>query len=74
MHTVRRDGQAANGVQDVTSFSAVSGFVSNFALGQLWLTNTTLELAQAVPTSALTNALFVNDLYLFGQRLFRDKE
>jgi hypothetical protein len=42
----------------------VSGFDTNYAVGQLWVTNTTLELAQAVPGE--TNALFVNDLYLFG--------
>jgi hypothetical protein len=56
---------SSNGVQDVTSFSAVTGFDDNFAVGQLWLTNTTLELAQTVP-SPTPDALYVNDLYLFG--------
>ena len=56
---------SSNGVQDVTSFADVTGFDNNFGLGQLWLTNTTLELAQAVP-GPTQNALFVNDLYLFG--------
>src|SRR5262249_13258539 len=49
--------------QAVSSFAAVTGFVTNFAVGQLWLTNTTLMLAQTVPSPSVTNALFVNDLY-----------
>ena len=53
------------GYQDITSYTAVTGFTNNFALGQLWVTNTTLTLQQAVPGGP-TGALFVNDLYLFG--------
>ena len=55
----------SNGVQDVTSLEAVSGFSNNFAVAQLWLTNTTLALAPAVPLGPV-GALFVQDLYLFG--------
>ena len=46
-----------NGVQDVTSFTAVTGFSNNFAVGQLWLTNTTVLLTQA-PGVPPTGALF----------------
>jgi autotransporter-associated beta strand protein len=53
---------ATTGVQDVSSMAAVTGFQDNFAVGQFWLTNSTLVLA---PTSG-SGALFVNDLYLFG--------
>jgi len=53
----------SNAVQDVTSFAAVTGFDNNFAVGQLWLTNTTLELTQTVPGGP-SGALFVNDLFL----------
>jgi hypothetical protein len=56
----------ATGIQVVSTTAATTGFDDNYAIGQLWLTNTTLELAQAVPDGLLTNALFVNDLYLFG--------
>ncbi|MCG3148980.1 MAG: hypothetical protein PCFJNLEI_02432 [Verrucomicrobiae bacterium] len=51
----------SNGVQGVTSFGDVTGFQANFALAQLWVTNTTLVLTQAV---AGAGALFVNDLFL----------
>ena len=61
------DGDPANptsGVQQTVGYAA--GFSNNFAVGQLFLTNTTLVLEQAVPNASLTNALFLNDLYLFG--------
>ena len=54
-----------NGVQDVTTVSSVSGFNDNFAVAQLWLTNTTLSLASSLPAGPV-GALFVQDLYLFG--------
>jgi hypothetical protein len=54
----------SNGVQNVSGLlGSAAGFVNNFALGQLELTNTTLLLEQAVTSSATTNALFVNDLF-----------
>ena len=54
----------SNGVQNVSGLlSSAAGFTNNFALGQLELTNTTLMLEQAVPSSTTTNALFVNDLF-----------
>ncbi len=54
------------GVQTVSTFSAVSGFKTNFALGTLELTNTTLVLSQTFPSSTITNALFVNNLFMLG--------
>ena len=51
-------------VQDVTG--TLAGFANNFAVGELWLTNTTLVLAAAALSPFGTNALFVNDLLLFG--------
>ena len=54
---------------DATAVQLVStvpdGFSNNFAVGQLWLTNTTLVLAQT-PEVVAAGALFVNDLFLFG--------
>ena len=44
----------------------IAGFTNNFALGELWLTNTTLVLEQAPGMVDTNGALFVNDLYLFG--------
>ena len=55
----------SNGVQEVSAYGDVAGFVNNFAVGELILTNTTLVLEQATPSLA-TNALFVNDLFLYG--------
>lgn len=55
----------SNNEQVVSSYGAVSGFDNNFALGELAISNTTLVLAQTTPSS-ITNALFVNDLYLFA--------
>jgi hypothetical protein len=49
-------------VQEVYEFDTVAGFSNNYAVGQLWLTNTTLEIADPPDTGAL----FVNDLDLFG--------
>ncbi|MCG3148583.1 MAG: hypothetical protein PCFJNLEI_02028 [Verrucomicrobiae bacterium] len=51
-----------NGVQDVSNMAAVAGFQNNFAVGQLWLTNTTVMLS----STGGSGALFVNDLYLLG--------
>jgi len=51
------------GVQAVDGYA--DGFSNNFAVGQLWLTNTTLVLEQT-PGATLEGGLFVNDLYLFG--------
>lgn len=53
------------GIQPVT---VAEGFELNFALGNLTLTNTTLLIQQAFP-SATTNALFVNDLFLYDAHL-----
>ena len=52
-------------VQTVTAFTNVTGFDTNFAVGTLDLTNTTVELSQSFPGSQ-TNALFVNTLDIFG--------
>ena len=52
-----------NGVQSVSAYTNLAGFVNNFAVGELELTNTALVLAQAAP-SPTPNALFVNDLFL----------
>ncbi len=57
---------SSNGVQDVVDYASTSGFFDNYAVGQLWLTNTTLMLAQAVPTNGVIGALFVDNLDLFG--------
>jgi hypothetical protein len=64
---------AATGVQLVSSFAAVTGFDDNFALDRLEIgntgTNSTLELSASADiggASGNTNALFVNDLWLFG--------
>ena len=56
---------SATGIQFVTSLSAMAGFQTNFALGSLDITNTTLLLSQAIP-GAMTNALFVDNLDIFG--------
>ena len=60
-------GSLTTGVQNVSG--TVAGFVTNFAVGELELTNTTLVLAPTVPTDGVTNALFVNDLFLYGAHL-----
>ncbi|MEI8064042.1 MAG: hypothetical protein WCH84_08255 [Verrucomicrobiota bacterium] len=57
---------STTGVQNVNLIANVEGFSNNFALGQLWLTNTTLVLEQTPGMLAHNGALFVNDLYLFG--------
>jgi len=58
------------GVQTVSTFSAVSGFITNFALDRLEIgnagTNSILKLADSFPLDGQTAALFVNDLWLFG--------
>ena len=59
-------GSPANpttGVQTVDGYA--DGFSNNFAVGQLWLTNTTLVIEQT-PGNTLAGGLFVNDLDLFG--------
>ncbi len=63
----------ATGVQLVSSFPAVTGFDNNFALDNLEIgnagTNSILELSASADiggASGDTNALFVNDLSLFG--------
>jgi len=63
----------ASGVQFVSSFPAVTGFNNNFALDRLEIgnagTNSILELSASADiggASGDTNALFVNDLWLFG--------
>jgi len=62
----------SNGVQFVSSFPAVTGFDNNFALDRLEIgnlgTNSLVELSASADiggASGNTNALFVNDLYLF---------
>ena len=62
----------SNGVQFVSSFPAVTGFQNNFALDRLEIgnlgTNSLLELSASADiggASGNTNALFVNDLWLF---------
>lgn len=63
---------SATGVQLVTSFPAVTGFDNNFALDRLEIgnagTNSILELSASadIGGGANTNALFVNDLWVFG--------
>jgi hypothetical protein len=61
---------AATGVQSVSSFAAVTGFVDNFALDRLEIgnagTNSFLELIDSFPSDGNTAALFVNDLFIFG--------
>ena len=61
------DGSLTTGVQNVSG--TIAGFVDNFAVGELVLNNTTLELAAAGATAGITNALFVNDLFLYGAHL-----
>ncbi len=60
----------SNGVQFVTSFPAVTGFVDNFALDRLEIgnlgTNSILELFDSFPSDGTNAALFVNDLWLLG--------
>ena len=60
----------SNGVQFVTSFGAVEGFQSNFALGRLEIgnldTNSIVLLSDSFANGAGTGALFVDDLFLFG--------
>ena len=53
----------SNAVQDTLGYA--EGFSNNFAVGQVWLTNTTLVLAQAPGMLETNGALFVNSLYLF---------
>ena len=63
------DGVPSNpttGVQNVSLISEIAGFSNNFAIGQLWLTNTMLVLEQTPGMLNHNGALFVNDLYLFG--------
>ncbi len=63
---------SATATQQVSSFASVTGFQNNFALDRLELgnagTNSILELSAAadIGGGADTNALFVNDLWLFG--------
>ncbi len=63
---------SATATQQVSSFASVTGFQNNFALDRLELgnagTNSVLELSAAadIGGGADTNALFVNDLWLFG--------
>ncbi|MCG3149629.1 MAG: hypothetical protein PCFJNLEI_03094 [Verrucomicrobiae bacterium] len=58
------------GIQTVTTFSAVSGFVNNFALDRLEIgnagTNSILRLTDSFFGDGQTAALFVNDLWLLG--------
>jgi len=62
----------ATGVQTVSTFAAVSGFIDNFALDRLELGNTgtnsllLLSSTFGLSDSGNTNALFVNDLWIFG--------
>lgn len=60
----------SNGVQFASVFSGVEGFHDNFALDLLEAgnsaTNSLLELLDAFPADTNTAALFVNDLWLFG--------
>ena len=69
----RTPSPTASGVQLVSSFPAVTGFDNNFALDNLEIgnagTNSILELSASADiggASGDTNALFVNDLSLFG--------
>jgi fibronectin-binding autotransporter adhesin len=64
---------SATATQNVSSFPAVTGFDNNYALDRLELgnlgTNSTMELSASADiggASGNTNALFVNDLWLFG--------
>ncbi len=63
---------SATGVQLVSSFPAVTGFQNNFALDSLQLgnagTNSIMELSASadIGGGSGVNALFVNDLWLFG--------
>ncbi|MEI8064217.1 MAG: hypothetical protein WCH84_09160, partial [Verrucomicrobiota bacterium] len=54
----------SNGVQYVSAYSDVAGFVNNFAVGELALTNHATLLFDQAQSSLTTNALFVNDLFL----------
>jgi len=60
----------SNGVQEVSSFAAVTGFQSNFALGRLEIgnagTNSLVMVADSFTGDGNTAALFVNDLFIFG--------
>jgi len=60
----------SNGVQFVSSFDAVQGFDSNFALGTLQIgdadTNSIVMLSDSFASGSTTGALFVNDLDLYG--------
>jgi T5SS/PEP-CTERM-associated repeat protein len=61
---------SSNGVQLVSSFGAVSGFETNFALGTLDIgnadTNSIVMLSSSFSSGSVTGALFVNDLDLYG--------
>ena len=64
---------SATATQQVSSFAAVTGFQNNYALDRLEIgnlgTNSLLELSASDDidgASSDTNALFVNDLWLFG--------
>ena len=64
------------GVQTVSSFAAVTGFIDNFAIDRLELgnalTNSTLNLIDTFNTASIdvddgnVASLFVNDLWIFG--------
>jgi T5SS/PEP-CTERM-associated repeat protein len=60
----------SNGVQSVTSYDAVQGFETNFALGTLDIgnadTNSIVMLSSSFDSGSITGALFVNDLDLYG--------
>ena len=57
---------ASNSTAQQAVGGSVAGFVDNFAVGELVLQGTTLTLTPGGAPSGFTNALFVNDLFLFG--------